>query len=90
YTPPGFNMGIVTLILGIIILALFYMYDRKHNKIIIEKLKAKKLIKSGEADKAVEESENVKKSSKKNIIKSKGAITEEPLKIENSKAEETD
>ncbi|MBR5683917.1 MAG: YfhO family protein [Ruminococcus sp.] len=88
YTPPGFNMGIVTLILGIIALVLFYMYDRKHNKILIERLKAKKLIKSGEADKAVEEAENVKKSSKKNIIKSKGAITEEPLKKAKDKAEE--
>ncbi len=88
YTPPGFNMGIVTLILGIILLALFYMYDRKHNKIIIEKLKAKKLIKSGEADKTIEEADNVKKSSKKNIIKSKGAITEEPLKKAKEKAEE--
>ena len=90
YTPPGFNMGIVTLILGIIALVLFYMYDKKHNNILIEKIKAKKLIKSGEADKAVEEAENEKKSSKKNIIKSKGAIAEEPLKKVKDKAKEAE
>jgi hypothetical protein len=88
YTPPGFNMGVVTLLLGIIVLALFYMYDRKHNKVLIEKIKAKKLIKSGEADKALEEAAKTKDSSKKNMIKSKGAIAEEPLKKAKDKAEE--
>ena len=90
YTPPGFNMGVVTLLLGIIALVLFYMYDKKHNKILIEKIKAKKLIKSGEADKAVEEAEKAKNASKKNMIKSKGAIAEEPLKKAKDKAKEAE
>ena len=79
YTPPGFNTGVLTLILGVILLVLFYLYDRKHNKILTERIKAKKLLKNGEAEKLIEEE---KKSSKKkpDIIKSKGAIAAEPLK----------
>ena len=79
YTPPGFNTGVLTLILGVILLVLFYLYDRKHNKILTERIKAKKLLKNGEAEKLIEEE---KKASKKkpDIIKSKGAIAAEPLK----------
>lgn len=92
YTPPGFNLGVFTLILGIIILVMFYMYDKKHNVVLLAKQKAKELIKKGEADKYLAEIEAAEKAAKKTkngkkkaqIIKSKGAVAEESLK----KAEE--
>ena len=96
YTPPGFNLGVFTLILGIIILVMFYMYDKKHNKVLIETRKAKEIIKSGKADEylaeiAAQEKAAKKKSGKKKaqIIKSKGAVAEESLKKAKDKAEET-
>lgn len=111
YTPPGFNFGVLTLILGIACLIFFYMYDRKHNKVLIERQKAKKILKGEKVEEEPEEAEEPKetKSSKDNkeskaqkkpkenkkpddpnkkkveIIKSKGAVTAEPIK----KAEET-
>lgn len=93
YTPPGFNLGIFTLILGIIILVMFYMYDKKHNKVLIEMKKAKDIIKSGKADEylaeiAAQEKAEKKKKKKKNLIKSKGAIAEEPIKKAEDTAEE--
>ena len=92
YTPPGFNIGVLTLILGIILLVLFYMYDRKHNKVIADKKKTKELIKSGEADKIAKEAEKVNDTTKKKveIIKSKGAVAEEPLKKAKDSAEEAE
>ena len=73
YTPPGFNIGVFTLILGIIILIMFYIYDRRHNPVIKARLAAKR----GEApEKAVEAAVAEKKPEKKNvqIIKSKGDV----------------
>lgn len=32
YTPPGLNAGLVLLLFGFVMIALFYVYDRKHNK----------------------------------------------------------
>ncbi|MBO7475191.1 MAG: YfhO family protein, partial [Ruminococcus sp.] len=92
YTPPGFNIGVLTLILGIILLVLFYMYDRKHNKVIADKKKTKELIKSGEADKIAKEAEKVNDTTKKKveIIKSKGAVAEEPLKKAKDSSEEAE
>ena len=93
YTPPGFNMGLFTLFLGIGVLVLFYMYDKKHNKVLLEVQKAKDIIKKGEADKYLAEIEKQKaeaaKKAKKNvqIIKSKGAVAAEALK-QGDKAEE--
>ena len=57
YTPPGFNTGVVTLILGIACLVLFYMYDRKHNKVLIERQKAKKILKGEKVEDAPAEEE---------------------------------
>ena len=70
YTPPGFNAGVVTLIFGVILIVVFYLYDRKHNKVLTERIKLKKLIKNGEAEKIIEED---KKTAKKKVgyIKSK-------------------
>ena len=39
YTPPGFNLGLVLLVFGIIALVAIWLYDRKHNKVIIESIK---------------------------------------------------
>lgn len=84
YTPPGFNAGVVTLIFGVILIVVFYLYDRKHNKVLTERIKLKKLIKNGEAEKIIEEDKKTAKK-KVDIIKSKGAVAEIPLK----KAEES-
>lgn len=68
YTPPGFNIGIVLLVLGIAAIVVIFIYDRKHNKFVIARIKAKKLAK--------EESASVGENSAANkpvIIKSKGA-----------------
>lgn len=47
YTPPGFNMGIFTLILGIAIIVMFYIYDRKHNPVLKARRKAREIEKLG-------------------------------------------
>ena len=90
YTPPGFNMGLFTLFIGIAALVLFFMYDKKHNKVLLEVRKANEIIKKGEADKYLAEVAKQKaeaeKKAKKNvqIIKSKGAVAAETLKKTNS------
>ncbi len=94
YTPPGFNMGIITLILGIGVLVYFYMYDKKHNKIMLAKQEAKDIIKNGDADKVLaeaekEKAEQAKKSKKKvQIIKSKGSVAEGASKKSGNGSEE--
>ena len=77
YTPPGFNAGVFTLILGIAVIVLLYIYDSKHNKILIERRRDRELIKKAkddpEAVKAeIEAAEKAKKDVK--IIKSKGEV----------------
>ncbi len=47
YTHPGFIPGVILLILGIGAMIVLYMYDRKNNKVIIARLKAKQLKASG-------------------------------------------
>ena len=96
YTPPGFNKGLFALILGIAALVLFYLYDRKHNKVLLAKRKAKEILSSGDPEKALAEAEaetesigeTIKKAKKVQIIKSKGAVAEEPLKKAAKEAEE--
>ena len=67
YTPPGFNLGMVTLVLGIGIIVLFYLYDKKNNEILLARANGK------------EEEEKTEKKTIQ-IIKSKGAVSEEELK----------
>lgn len=71
YTPPGFVFGVITLILGIGILVVFYIYDRKHNAVILARIRAKERAKQGLPP---EEETN---GSKKNvaIIKSKSSVS---------------
>ena len=60
YTPPGFSLGVILLILGIGAVVVFYIYDRKNNPVLVQRIKAK--------NEAPDESKN-----KVQIIKSKGA-----------------
>lgn len=83
YTPPGFNTGVVTLILGLAILVMFYLYDRKHNPVLKERARVKALIKEGKDPYADEKPKKVV-----DIIKSKGAVAEKPLKKAEEEAEE--
>ncbi|MCR5111195.1 MAG: YfhO family protein [Ruminococcus sp.] len=85
YTPPGFNTGLLTLIIGIAMLVMFYMYDKKHNEVLKEKARVKALIKEGK-DPYAEENQKKKVV---DIIKSKGAVAEVPLKDADKKAKES-
>lgn len=68
YSPPGFKTGVILLILGIGVLALFYMYDRKHNPVLIGIRKAREAQKNGQTAEPAQEKKKVQ------IIKSKGAV----------------
>lgn len=69
YTPPGFKFGVVTLILGIAAIVMLYLNDRKKNPVLI----ARRKIKEQEALGITAEEAPVKKVQ---IIKSKGAVSE--------------
>lgn len=83
YTPPGFNTGVFTLIIGIAILVMFYMYDKKHNAVLKEKARVKALIKEGKDPYAEEKPKKAV-----DIIKSKGAVAEMPLTKTEDNSEE--
>ena len=76
YTPPGFTLGMFTLVLGIGIMIIFYRYDKKNNQVLIALQKEKERKKQGLSPEDTNES-----SEKKNvqIIKSKGAVSEQEL-----------
>ena len=42
FTPPGWNVGLVCLVAGILILILFYRYDKKHNAVLLAIAREKK------------------------------------------------
>lgn len=72
YTPPGFVIGVITLILGIGCIVMFYIYDRKHNKVLMAIIRNKERAKKGlppeEPQKPVSEVLN--------LIKSNGAVAD--------------
>lgn len=72
YTPPGFTVGVVLLIFGIGAIVLFYLYDRKNNKILLARIRAKKRAAQGlppeEPQRPVSEVLN--------LIKSNGAVAD--------------
>ena len=35
FTPPGWNIGLICLAAGIVVLILFYRYDKKHNAVLL-------------------------------------------------------
>lgn len=74
YSPPGFNTGIILLICGIGMLVLFYLYDKKNNLAIRDRVEAKARWKQGNYETAAADAE--KKQSNVAIIKSKGAVAE--------------
>lgn len=92
YTPPGFKIGVVTFILGIAALVVFYIYDRKNNRVMIAKremkAKAKERKKLGlpAEEESAETSEKTEKK-KVQIIKSKGAVDPELSVSAKKKAE---
>lgn len=98
YTPPGFRIGVVTFILGIAALVVFYIYDRKNNRVIAAKrelrAKAKERKKLGlPAGEEIPAEEEKTEKKKVQIIKSKGAVDSElsgsaKKKAEISKSEE--
>lgn len=72
YTPPGFNTGIFTLLLGIAALVLLYRNDKKTNKVLLARAKERERIKNGLPP------ENAAAPVKKPaVIKSKGAPSAE-------------
>lgn len=89
YTPPGFTLGMFTLILGIGIMVVFYLYDRKNNEILIALQKEKDRKKQGLPP---EESNENQKKKNVQIIKSKGAVSEQELvqKTENNDDDDDD
>jgi len=94
YTPPGFKIGVVTFILGLAALVVFYIYDRKNNRILVAKreLKAKnkerkKLGLSAEEEVPAEAEISTEKK-KVQIIKSKGAVEPVISEAAKKKAEE--
>lgn len=70
YTPPGFPVGVITLILGIGVIIMFYLYDRRTNPVIAARRKLREQKALGASD----ESEPAVSGKKVQIIKSKGAI----------------
>ena len=83
YSPPGFRTGCVFLVFGIAAIVLLFIYDRKNNMIMIQERELAEMRKKGITPPAEGNSVPVAQ-----IIKSKGAITENPLKQE--KQEDSD
>lgn len=77
YTPPGFTLGMFTLILGIGIIVVFYLYDKKNNEILIALQKEKDRKKQGLPPE--EPADNSKTKNNVQIIKSQGAVSEQEL-----------
>lgn len=82
YSPPGFKTGVILLIFGIAVIVVFFMWDRKNNKVYL-------LRKEGlEIDYNPPKQEE--KKPVKNIIKSKGAVAEIDIIPEKEKQEDDD
>ncbi len=65
YTPPGLNLGIFTLLAGIVIIVFIYKYDKKNNKVLIalrrqKRERALQPVKKPESDNIMEASAEVK------------------------------
>ncbi len=65
YTPPGLNLGIFTLLAGIVIIVFIYKYDKKNNKVLIalrrqKRERALQPVKKPESDNVIEASAEVK------------------------------
>ena len=81
YSPPGFRAGILFLILGIGVIVLFFIVDRKNNIIYAQERTNRELRRKGiDPETYVEEAAAPAK-----IIKSKGAVAEKVYKSEEEK-----
>jgi hypothetical protein len=90
YTPPGFNTGVITLILGAACLIFFYVYDKKHNKVLKERQKAKKILKGEKVEDEPEEEPEETKSSKNDKEKKESKENKKPKKPKDTeKSEDT-
>lgn len=83
YTPPGFTVGVVLLILGIGAIVMFYLYDRKNNKVLLAAARERKNAKINKERAAqglppIETPETAAQKKKAAIIKSKGAPSDKP------------
>lgn len=85
YSPPGFRTGCVFLVFGIAAIVLLFIYDRKNNMIMIQERELAEMRKKGITPPAEGKSVPVAQ-----IIKSKGAITEKPLKQERQEDSDDD
>ena len=86
YTPPGFKVGMFTLVLGIGILVMFFMYDSKHNQVIALLRSEKERRQKGLPPQQAENSD--KKTVK--IIKSKGAVAQKTIETGDKKESDED
>ncbi len=84
YTPPGFTIGVILLLLGIASLVVLFLYDRKNNPVILARAEAKKRIAIGLPP--VEEPAN---NGKKNVAIIKSHSAQEYLEKQKSKAAES-
>ena len=92
FTPPGWNIGLICLAAGIVVLILFYRYDKKHNAVLLAIAREKRQAADGkqpEPAKAVSakpttstksESEKTETTSKNAEKKESKPPTEEKLK----------
>lgn len=92
YTPPGFNLGVVTFILGIAALVVFYIYDRKHNLVLVAKREQRAKDKERKrlglpAEEETEEAAPKTEKKKVQIIKSKGTVEPNLSETAKKKAE---
>lgn len=82
YSPPGFKMGVVLLLFGIGILVVFFLWDRKNNKVYA--LRKQGLV----IDYNPPQTES--KKPVKDIIKSKGAVAEVDITAKEKKSDDND
>ncbi len=85
YTPPGFNAGLMLLVIGLAIVVLFWMYDNKHNAVIAAEKAAAERRKKGLPE-PVEESQKTAGEiiREKSAKKAKKAKAEEPEEVDES------
>lgn len=86
YSPPGFRAGVLFMILGIAVIVLFFIKDRKNNIIYVQEREYRELRKKG-IDPETAAAEPVEKTK---IIKSKGAVAEKVYKSEAEKKKDAD
>lgn len=85
YTPPGFNAGIVLLILGLALVVFFWFYDNKHNKVLIAEREAAERRKKGLPEPAEETQKSVG-----DIIKDKSSKKAKKAKEKTETEDDTD